>query len=98
MMFSTIVLLVIATVVLIAVLIWFLPTFSAQTKGIGEIRESAGATNQEIIETKCELLCEEAQDMANPKNSDYCADSDCVNQDNKERHLIRCSGVDCSAL
>jgi hypothetical protein len=77
MQFTTIALLVITAIVLVAVIIWFLPTFSSSSSELADLGEQAGATKSEVFEAKCEATCINAQDLnsaADKSDSDWCDD------------------------
>jgi hypothetical protein len=72
MQFTTIALLVITAIVLVAVIIWFLPTFSESSGDLAGLGEEAGATAEEVVEAKCEAWC------ISGSETDFCeADSGC---------------------
>jgi hypothetical protein len=71
MQFTTIALLVITAVVLIAVIIWFLPSFSETGKSLTDVGDTV--ESDEIAEVKCASYCDANNTAA------FCADDDCWN-------------------
>ena len=91
--FSTFVSLVIAAVILILVLVWLLPSYSDIFSKTDKISESAGVTDDKILELKCKPLCEEAKDEISSgtlaADTDFCLDSEC-----KEKYTDCVDGTD----
>jgi len=89
--FTTIVSLVIITIVLVAVIVWFLPAFSSTTE---KTTDSSGINADGILKVKCGNLCIEAKGFAaeDQLDTEFCIECKGL-LDNKK---VSCPGVVCS--
>jgi len=92
--FTTIVSLVIITIVLVAVIVWFLPAFSSTTEKTDKITDSSGINADGILKVKCGNLCIEAKGFAaeDQLDTEFCIECKGL-LDNKK---VSCPGVVCS--
>jgi hypothetical protein len=96
--FSTIVVVIIALVLLVSILVWFVPMFSQGTQDVEDVKDAAGVNRLDIMRLRCNRLCSDAESaMRINKNIgadelDFCNDDECLDLLSASR--ISCT-VDC---
>jgi hypothetical protein len=93
MQFTTIALLVITAVVLIAVIIWFLPSFTKTGSELTDIGADAGVDGGDV---KCASLCFQAQQYVEGDVASVAVDTEFCSEDTCD-DTFACTGVDCGA-